>query len=460
MEDKQKIDLQLGKFWQQNIIEKAIHETDEYVSHIFTRPKKDGSLRIILNLSKLNEFVAYEHFKMENLSLALSLVQQNCFMSVIDLKDAYFSVSVHSEFRKYLRFYWNSELFQFTCMPNGLSSAPRIFTKLLKPIFSSLRSNGYCSVYYLDDSLLIGDTIDECQENVNATASMLIDAGFTINVKKSSLVHSQTIKFLGFVLDSKSMTIKLTAERINKVIELGKSLLNRRNIVIRELAAYIGTLVSTFPAVTYGPLFYRYLENDKTQSLKKSCGNFEGAAYLSEESRKEIMWWTDNIENSEKDIKEPLDWDTFIGTDASLEGWGAVSNSHKIGGRWNDIERGCHINVLELLAILLALKALFKLDLVKHVRVRTDSMTAVCYLNNMGGSKSLKCHQVVEDIWLYAVSRGFIVSAEHLPGIDNTLADKESRVFHDDTEWTLKNNILIILWKSMGNQKLIFLHLD
>ena len=60
----------------------------------FCRPKKDGSVRIILNLKKLNESMDYQHFKMETLNHALQLMTQGCYMASIDLKDAYYSIPV------------------------------------------------------------------------------------------------------------------------------------------------------------------------------------------------------------------------------------------------------------------------------------------------------------------------------------------------------------------------------
>ena len=45
-------------------------------------------------------------------------------MAVLDLKDAYYSVPINPQHRKYLRF----EFKEFTCLPNGLASAPRVFT--------------------------------------------------------------------------------------------------------------------------------------------------------------------------------------------------------------------------------------------------------------------------------------------------------------------------------------------
>ena len=55
-------------------------------------------------------------------------------MASIDMKDAYYSIPVKNEDRKYLRFKWEDQFYEFTCLPNGLSCAPRQFTKILKPL--------------------------------------------------------------------------------------------------------------------------------------------------------------------------------------------------------------------------------------------------------------------------------------------------------------------------------------
>ena len=66
------------------------------------RHKKDGTYRMILNLRSLNEFVDYQHFKMDNILTALKLMRPKCFMESVDLKDAYYSVSIASEDRTFL----------------------------------------------------------------------------------------------------------------------------------------------------------------------------------------------------------------------------------------------------------------------------------------------------------------------------------------------------------------------
>ena len=76
-----------------------------------------------------------------------------------------------------------------------------------------------------------------------------------------------------------------------------------------------------------------------------------------------------------------------------------------------------------------------------HIRIKSDNMTAVVYINKFGGVKSLQCHAVAKEIWYWAIERSIHLSAEHLPGSENTLADKASRIFDENTEWELVENV-------------------
>ena len=91
---------------------------------------------MILNLKQFNEHVAYHHFKMDTLASAISMMKPHCFM---DFKDAYYSVPIASIDQQYLKFIWDEQLYKFVCFPNGLACCPRMFTKLLKPVYANLR---------------------------------------------------------------------------------------------------------------------------------------------------------------------------------------------------------------------------------------------------------------------------------------------------------------------------------
>ena len=136
------VDNEIAKLLDKQVIVPSQHEVDQLISTIFLTPQKDGLFTLILNLKKFNAFVYYQHFKMESLKHVVAMMKPGCFMACLDICDAYYSVPICIAHQKYLKFQFNGQLFQFTCMPNGLACAPRLFTKLLKPVYSSLRKQG------------------------------------------------------------------------------------------------------------------------------------------------------------------------------------------------------------------------------------------------------------------------------------------------------------------------------
>ena len=126
-----------------------------FVSQLFLVPKKDGGFHPVVNLKALNKYNLEEHFKMEGFHMVRDLVRQGDWLAKIDLKDAYFLIPVHPCHQKFLQFTWKESLYQFQCLPFGLSCAPRVFTKVMKPVVAFLRERGIKLIIYLDDLLII-----------------------------------------------------------------------------------------------------------------------------------------------------------------------------------------------------------------------------------------------------------------------------------------------------------------
>ena len=183
---------------------------------------------MILNLKQLNEFIVYRHFKMDSLQAATELMKPGCFMASIDLKDAYYSVPIHHDFQKYLKFKFDGKLYPYTCLPNGLSSAPGLFTKLMKPVYATLREQGHTNLGYIDDSLLLGETITECDSSVKATKDLVEHVGFTPHLEKSIFHPTQLIVFLGFTFNSLTMTVTPTQDKIIKTKQCCLAFLNKQ----------------------------------------------------------------------------------------------------------------------------------------------------------------------------------------------------------------------------------------
>ena len=142
---------------------------------------------------------------------------KNCYFGSNDLKDAFFSISVRQYDRKYLRFRWNNTLYQLTCLAQGLSTYPRIFTKIMKCAFSELRIMGHCNTTYIDDSLLISESYTECTTNIQDTVELLDNLGLTIHPDKSGFIPVEEIQYLGFILNSVDMSLRLTVEKAIKI---------------------------------------------------------------------------------------------------------------------------------------------------------------------------------------------------------------------------------------------------
>ena len=421
------------------VLKEVEHHPDEFLSPIFLVPKKDGEYRMILNLKNLNESITYHHFKMDTFEIALKLIKPNCYMASADLRHAYYSINMAESQQVKLRFVFSGKIYQYTCLPNGISCAPRLFTKLLKPVFSTLRQLGHSNSGFIDDSLLVADTFKECQENVSDTVGLMTELGFIVHPNKSVLVPTQDISFLGNDIHSRDMTVTLPQNKVKLIVQECSKLRKKHVEIIRIVARILGLMVSTFTAVEYGPLHYRNIEREKIEALKSSRGDFDGLMLISEAIKSDLQWWIENLPHQKRNIDHG-NADYQIISDASLLGWGAVFENERIGGRWSAIEAESHINVLEMTAVFLALKAFCNNFRDKHIQVKSDNTCTVSYINAMGGVKSQTCNELSVQIWSWCIERNLWLSAAYLPGVENE-ADYSSRNFNDNVEWMLDKEI-------------------
>lgn len=432
---------EIDKLLFKGAIKKVDPVQGQFISNLFLVPKKDGSLRPVINLKNLNLFVDYQHFKQENLSFVFDIIQKDDFLTSIDLTDAYFSISIHDDFKKFLRFTWKGDILEFQVLSFGLACAPRVFTKILKPVFAFFRKFGIRCVFYIDDSLHMNQNFVDCQKETDFMVNKIDDLGFRVNRKKSVLSPTKRIIFFGLIIDTEVFKVFLTDEKIERIISLGTLILKQRNITIRCLSSFIGLIVHAFYAITLGPLHYRNLERNKNDELVCSNGDYDSNMLVSEYSVREITWWIDNVKLQNGKLIRPNPIDCWIDTDASLKGWGCRYEKFMIGGRWSVEEATHHINFLELLAIFLSLKAFFKDKRSLHIGIHSDNAVSVAYINDMGGMASLELDNLALEIWSWCTDRDLFLTAQYIPGSENFDADHMSRNFSDSTEWKLKTEI-------------------
>jgi hypothetical protein len=309
-------------------------------------------------------------------------------MCKIDLKKAYLCLGINEKSRKYLRFRWKNKLYQFLSMPFGLASGPRVFTKMLKPVVAILRRLGIRLVIYLDDILILNQREMKLLTDRNTTLWLLQKLGFVINWEKSYLNPSQSMEYLGFVVESLNSQLSLPLGKVDQIKAECQRLLNLGIVTVREMAQLLGRLNAARMAVHPGPLFYRQLQMLKTRGLLRGK-SYEAQIHLDLESRSELRWWRDHLNNwNGKTFLSPSP-DLVICSDASMQGWGCVCGDVKTQGLWSKEESSWHINALELQAANFAIRAftIHKSNL--HVLLKIDNTRTLAYINRIHLTRSL-----------------------------------------------------------------------
>ncbi len=179
-----------------------------FYSPYFIVPKKGGGLQPILDLRVLNRAWHKLPFKMLTQRRMIKCIQPQDWFAAIDLKDAYFHVSILPRHRPFLRFAFEGRAWQYRVLPFGLSLSPRVFTKVVEGALTPLREVGIRILNYLDDWLILAQSREQLGDHRDLVLRHLSQLGLRVNWEKSKLSPVQIISFLGVELDSVTMTAR------------------------------------------------------------------------------------------------------------------------------------------------------------------------------------------------------------------------------------------------------------
>lgn len=293
----------------------------------------------------------------------------------------FFHITVASEFRDFLGFKWNGIFHRWTVLPFGLSCSPYYFNKVLRPVVAYLRLLSIRVSLFVDDFLL-ADSASKITDSADQLLNTLSDLGFTINFEKSSLSPSSNILYLGYLIscNRNSVYVQVLKSRVVKLKRSLRRALSAGSVSARALARICGQCISVAWAVTPGKLFLR-----NSYRLLSTRTSWHEVLTLTFDVIQEYNWWLHSVDtwHSQEICTEVVQ--AQIVTDASHLGWGAVCEGHIASGDWNKRISFQSSNEREMLAILMALKAFRSLLLGKRVQVLTDNISAMAYINHMGG---------------------------------------------------------------------------
>ena len=311
---------------------------DGFYSRYFLVPKKDGGLRPILDLRDLNKFLAVRKFKMVTLESIIHLLRQGDWFMVVDLKDAYFHITIHKSHRKYLRLLFNNIVYQFAALPFGLSTAPRTFTKCMAPVAAYLRLQGIQVYPYIDDWLIVSKSKHQALQDTQYVLHTLQALGLTINQEKSKLSPSQFVDYIGARIDSVQAQMFMPPDRIQKILKAIKKFKPNARVKAKLAQHLLGLMASTMATLSHARLKMRSLQVWMLSHFSPLHDSQSKRLTVTPELAQQLLWWTFRPHLLVGRSFHPLQLTTQVTTDASPLGWGAHCEGHQIHALWSPQE--------------------------------------------------------------------------------------------------------------------------
>jgi hypothetical protein len=424
-----------------------------FYSRLFLTPKQDGTWRVIIDLSEINQYIKNESFQMETAASIQKSLRPDMFVTSIDLKDAYYHLPVHVSYRKYLRVALLGQVYQFRAMPMGLNVSARIFTKVVLEVLKIARVRGIHLNAFLDDWLQKNMDRLLLREQTLWLVRLCTSLGWIVNFPKSQLDATQVMTYVGSLYLLRLGLVTVPEPRLEKMEALICSIIKQGGATARRWSSLIGSLGASMNQVKFGPLHRRSVQwilISQWEDYRNPWASHKWNDWvpLPEEDVFHLEWWLDRRNTTRGMPLVPFLADMTLYTDASKFGYGATLENQEFSGAWTPEERVQHSNNLEMLAVVKSVSHFQRSLRNKSLLVSSDNTTTVATINRQGGIRSMELNALAWDLWKLADQLNCNLQARHIPGRLNVIADSLSRRNQVvSTEWSLDKNCLQELWR-------------
>ncbi|KAI2657343.1 Transposon Ty3-G Gag-Pol polyprotein [Labeo rohita] len=426
------------------VVPPHVRESGFYIRY-FIVPKKDGGLRPILDLRLLNCSVKRLKFKQ-----VVSQIRSEDWFVTIDLKDGYFHVSILPQHRKFLRFAFRGEAYQYRVLPFGLALSPRTFTKCVDAALAPLRLQGIRILNYIDDWLILAQSEMVAVRHRDVVLAHMKALGLRLNAKKSVLSPLQRTTYLGVVWDSTTMQARLSPARIESILTAVKRVKLGRSLTVKQFQQLLGLMAAASNVIPFDLLYMRPLQWWLKTKGFSPRGNPRHMIKVTRRCLRALDMWRKPWFLSQGPVLGAPCRRVTLATDASLTGWGAVMSGHPARGLWSGRQLTWYINCLEMLAVFRALKHFLPDLRDRHVLVRTDNTSVVSYIYHQGGLRSRPLYKLAHQILVWSQDKLLSLRAVYVPGHLNMGADILSRQGPRPGEWMLHPEVVKQIWRVFG----------
>ena len=352
----------------------------------------------------------------------------NTLLAKIDIKNAFRLLPVHPADRHLLAMEWNKHLYIDTCLPFGLRSAPKLFNILADFVTWIAEERGVSlSLHYLDDFLTMGPASSTlCQENLTTFQHVCHELGIPLALEKIE-GPATSLTFLGIVLDTHQMEIRLPADKLQRIQKELLRWLGRKKVTKKEILSLVGLLQHATKVVKCGRTFVSRM--NWTAARVRELTFY---VRLNKDFRSDLHWWHTFL-NSWNGLsflrctgpgKPP---DHCIQTDASgTWGCGAFFEGKWFQSPWSPDWLPCNIMAKELVPIIFSCGVWGCHLARKRVLFQCDNYSLVAAINK-GSSKDPLVMHLLRCLWMFVALYDIDIITEHIAGITNQVADMLSR---------------------------------
>jgi hypothetical protein len=410
--------------------------------------KEGKKPRLVIDLSRnLNDHLEYEYFHYSSVDDAVEASHPGCWYGKLDLSNCFLSFPLHPAARKYFCFRFDGRLYQFTHMPFGLSTAPRVCTLLLSVVNFALAEQGITDIRYLDDFFLIGESSSTITQHLIMAQSVIHQFGLVVNPDKTE-GPSQSLSFLGVQLDSVTQTVSCTPARVEELTTLLTSLLRQRIITRKHAESLIGKLsfaAQVLPGAR--PFMRRMLDTLRRCKSKRHSAPIR----IDPGFRADVRFWSQQLHhwNGRQQWRSSRATPYVFASDASLRGFGFYLESTpantvdsaawpqhlQVGSTFSGTYSPEHAHLhhshtqiawCELLAVVACAATYAPLLTGQSLLFYVDNSTDVHIINRQA-TRSKVLADLLRQLYSIALQYNISIRAMHRPGVENTLADFLSR---------------------------------
>ena len=381
---------------------------------------KPGKVRLCIDSRAVNKVTKKDAYPIPNIEGLLMRLSNTCFISALDLKDAFWQIPLEEGSKEKTAFtIAGRPLYQFNVMPFGLCNAPQTMSRLMDvAIPSELRQRVFV---YLDDLLVFSDSFEEHLVLLERVAECFVKAGLTLNVKKSKFCMRE-VNYLGYIVGEGG--IRTNDEKVASIRKYPEPKTVRQVRRFLGMANYYRKFVKNYSALA-SPL----------HDLTKKGRKFEMTLAARNAMEQIKLALTTAPVLIHPDYSKPF----LVQCDASVSGIGAVLcqldkdgeerpifyYSHKL----NKAQRNYSITELECLAAVSAVKKFRPYLEMQEFKIVTDHSSLRWLMNQKDLSGRLAR-------WSLSLS-GYNFEIEHRKGSENIVPDALSRCLENVDELDL-----------------------